>query len=100
MICIDFSKAFDRLGRDHFLKLLNEIGCPLILTKTIESLYRETKACIEVNNQLSSFIRIENGIKQGCPHSAFLFILGIEPLLQAIRRNTKNKSEVKTHCVR
>ena len=52
MISIDFSKAFDRLGTDYFLKLLNEIGCPLILTKTIESLYRETKACIEVNGQI------------------------------------------------
>ena len=99
MISINFSKAFDRLGRDYFLKLLNEIGCPLILTKTIESLYRETKACIEVNDQLSSFIQIENGIKQGCPLSALLFILGIEPLLQSMRRNTKIKTNQKLKLI-
>ena len=99
MISIDFSKAFDRLGRDYFLKLLNQIGCPLILTKTIESLYRETKACIEVNDQLSSFIQIENGIKQGCPLSALLFILGIEPLLQSMRRNTKIKTNQKLKLI-
>ena len=75
MISTDFSKAFDRPGRDIFLKLLNEIGCPLTLTKTIESLYRGTKAWIEVNNQLSSFIRNKSGIEQGCPLSSLLFIL-------------------------
>ena len=92
MISIDFSKAFDRLGRKNFLKFLNEIGCPFILTKTIESLYCESKTLLQVIDQLSKFIQNENVIKQGCPLSALLFILGIELLLQAICRNTKIKT--------
>ena len=69
------------------------------MTKTINSLYKETKACIEVNGQLSSFIQIENAIEQGCPLSALLFILDIEPLLKAIRRNTMIKTNQKLKLI-
>ena len=57
-------------------------------------MYRETKAC-----NLLKFNQIENGIMQVCPLSALLFIPGIEPLLQAMRRNTQIKTNQKLKLI-
>ena len=78
VVAIDFSKAFDRMDRDYILNVLTAIGCPEIIT-LISIIYTDTKAMIEVGGYLSRSIRVDNGIKQGCPLSALLFILGMEP---------------------
>lgn len=92
IVAMDFSKAFDRMDREYILELLTAIGCPDIIKSLIAIIYSDTKAFIEIGGYLSRPIKIDNGIKQGCPLSALLFILGIEPLLQAIRRNNSIKS--------
>ena len=92
VVAIDFSKAFDRMDRDYILNVLTAIGCPEIITSLISIIYTDTKAMIEIGGYLSRSIRVDNGIKQGCPLSALLFILGMEPLLQAIRYNNSIKS--------
>ena len=92
VVAIDFSKAFDRTDRDYILNVLTAIGCPEIITSLISIIYTDTKAMIEIGGYLSRPIRVDNGIKQGCPLSALLIILGMEPLLQAIRYNNSIKS--------
>ena len=52
--------------------------------RAIETLYLDSKAVIEINGFLSASFKIHRGVRQGCPLSAFLFIVFIEPLLQAI----------------
>ena len=52
--------------------------------RAIETLYLDSKAVIEMNGFLSASFKIHRGVRQGCPLSAFLFIVFIEPLLQAI----------------
>ena len=52
--------------------------------RAIETLYLNSKAVVEINGFLSASFKIHRGVRQGCPLSAFLFIVSIEPLLQAI----------------
>ena len=80
------------MDRDYILNVLTAIGCPEIITSLISIIYTDTKAMIEIGGYLSRSIRVDNRIKQGCPLSALLFILGMEPLLQAIRYNNSIKS--------
>ena len=47
-------------------------------------MYLDSKAVIEINGFLSASFKIHRSARQGCPLSAFLFIIFIEPLLQAI----------------
>ena len=50
----------------------------------MEILYMDSKAVIEINGFLSASFKIHRGVRQGCPFSAFLFVVFIESLLQAI----------------
>ena len=81
---LDLSKAFDRVDRSLLIKILKGLNLDEFSVRAIETLYLDSKAVIEMNGFLSASYKIHCGLRQGCPLSAFLFIVFIEPLLQAI----------------
>ena len=81
---LDFSKAFDRVDRSLLIKILKGLSLDEFSVRAIETLYLDSKAVIEINGFLSASFKIHRGVRQGCPLSAFLFIVFIKPLLQAI----------------
>ena len=85
---IDFSKAFDRVDRKYMFQILRKIGCPSQLISLIESLYCNSKSSVAINGFNSREIKQKRGVRQGCPLSALLFILALEPLLNQIREST------------
>ena len=60
--------------------------------KLIEQVYKNTTSIIDINSEFSEPIIITKGVRQGCPLSALLFILVIEPLLEKIQRSKKLKT--------
>ena len=52
--------------------------------RAIETLYFDSKAVIDINDYLSARFKFHRVVRQGCPLSAFLFIVSLEPLLRAI----------------
>ena len=62
-------------------------------------MYKQTKAIIEINGYLSQTIVLERGVRQGCPLSALLFILAIEPLLCSVDNSTNIKGFVNAKTV-
>ena len=81
---LDFSKAFDRVDKSLLIKILRGLNLDEFSVRAIETLYLDPKAVIEINGFLSASFKIHRGVRQSCPLSAFLFIVFIEPLLQAI----------------
>ena len=81
---LGFSKAFDRVDRSILIKILKGLNLAEFSIRAIETLYLDSKAVIEKNGFLSASFKIHRGVRQGCPLSAFLFKVFIEPLLQAI----------------
>ena len=81
---LDFSKAFDRADRSLHIKILKGLNLDEFPVRAIETLYLDSKAVIEINNFLSDSFKIHRGVRQDCPLSAFLFIVFVETLLQAI----------------
>ena len=60
----------------------------------IKLLYAESTVQVNVNGVLTEAFAIKRGVKQGCPLSAALYILAINPLLKRIK-NDKRLSGVK-----
>ena len=72
MVFVDFSKAFDTVGRTGLWQLLQKYGCPEKFTTMIEALHTGMMATVSVGGEVSESFRVTNGVKQGCvlaPHA-------------------------------
>ena len=58
----------------------------LCLVKTI---YKNATICIEINGFLSNKIKLEKGVRQGCPLSSLLYVLVVEILASQLRNNSE-----------
>ena len=75
---IDFRKAYDAIDRTQlFGKLLN-LGINGKMYKALESLYKDVKCCVRLNNMHTDWFSVKCGLKQGCPLSPVLFNLYID----------------------
>ena len=66
MVFVDFSKAFDTVGRTGLWQLLKKYGCPEKFTTMIEALHTGMMATVNVGGEVSESFRVTNGVKQGC----------------------------------
>ena len=57
----------------------------------IKIFYKDASSCVINNGHASTFFPLQRGVRQGCPLSGILFVLGIELFARAL----KNKSCVK-----
>lgn len=88
LLSVDAEKAFDRVDWDFLGATLRHIGLGSTLLARIMALYSSPSARIKLNGQLSHPLQIYNGTRQGCPLSPLLYVLSMEPLAVALRRNT------------
>lgn len=82
IVAIDFSKAFDKLNRNFMFNILDRLQISENTLKLIKIMYSETYSFLDIDGFLSTPLNISKGVRQGCPLSALLFIMSIEPLLQ------------------
>ena len=92
LVACDFSKAFDKLYRTYFFPLLQQIGLHPSTLGLIKLMYHHTDAFLDINGSLSLVINITSGVRQGCPLSSLLFILGLEHFLFHLQYNTSIQS--------
>ena len=92
LCALDFTKAFDCVNRDFLNAILKQLPISETTIKLIEQVYKNTTSIIDINSEFSEPIIITKGVRQGCPLSALLFILVIEPLLEKIQRSKKLKT--------
>ena len=81
---IDFYKAFD-----FILSTASKLQIPTTLINWIKIFLTNLSAKLNLNGSLSTPIPVKFGIRQGCPLSILLFLIGIEPLTQKILSSTK-----------
>ena len=83
-ICLDFEKSFDTLEWNFLFKTLEKLNFGENFIRWIKTLYTDPRILIKNNGWLSNEIKIERGVRQGCPISALLFILTVELLALSI----------------
>ena len=66
MVFVEFSKAFDTVGRTGLWQLLTKYGCPEKFTTMIEALHTGMMANVSVGGEVSESFGVTNGVKQGC----------------------------------
>ena len=66
MVFVDFSKAFDTVGRTGLWQLLKKYGCPEKFTTMIEAQHTGMMANVSVGGEVSESFRVTNEVKQGC----------------------------------
>ena len=84
---IDFEKAFDKLDWKFIDKTLEAFNFGDYIRNWIKIMYANIESCTINNGYKSRFFKILNGVRQGDPLSALLFILAVEILAIAIRSN-------------
>ena len=80
---VDFTKAFDTVGRTVLWQLLRKYGCPEKFPTMIESLH--TGMMVNVRNgggEVSDTFAITNGVKQGCVLAPTLFSIFLSAMLE------------------
>ena len=86
---IDFYKAFDTIFHEFILSTASKLGIPVTLLNWIRIFLTNLTAQLNLNGYLSDPISVKCGIRQGCPLSMLLFLIGIEPLTKKILASSK-----------
>ena len=83
---VDFSKAYDRISREHLWYKLRQIGLngDSNILRALQALYNDVKCTVRVNSELSDYFNVNCGLKQGCVVSPLAFNLYINDLITEI----------------
>ena len=66
MVFVDFSQAFDTVGRTVLWQLLRKYGCPERFTAMIEALHTGMTVNVSCGGEVAESFSVTIGIKQNC----------------------------------
>ena len=95
LLFLDFEKAFDTVEWPFLQKTFQHFNFGPSIINWIKLCYSNIESCVLNNGWSTDFFKLERGVRQGCPLSPYLFILGVEILAEKIRTN----KSVKGICV-
>jgi hypothetical protein len=84
---LDFEKAFDTIDWRVLDDALSKFNIGQGFRKWVKRVYTNTKACVTNCGFSSEHFDVTRGVRQGCPLSAYLFIVVVELLAIKIRNN-------------
>lgn len=78
---VDMKKAFDTVNRDCMWFKLMKIGVHGNILYAIQSLYKDISCAVSINDTLTEWFPLSQGVKQGCGLSPTLFAIYINDLV-------------------
>jgi hypothetical protein len=84
---LDFEKAFDSLNWSFIEYTLKSFNFGPNFIRWIKLLYKDISSSVCNNGHISESFKLARGIRQGCPISAFIFILCAELLAIKIKNS-------------
>ena len=88
---LDFKKAFDSIEWDYLSTVLDVFNFKEDFKRWVKVFYTDISSCVTNNGFASPFFILNRGVRQGCPLSRLLFVLGIELLNLTIQTNSDIK---------
>ena len=86
LVFLDIKAAFPSLSWTYLWAILKALGVPVGYRSFFQALYVGVTAFVRFRRVIISFGEISTGVNQGCPASAFLFALAINPVLDMMTR--------------
>ena len=81
---IDYSKAFDTVRHGPLIDLLKEIDVDSHDVQLLVNLYWKKKAAVRHNGEISEWMSIKQGVRQGCVASPHLFAMYTEMIMRSL----------------
>ena len=81
LFLLDTAKAFDSIDHDWVSHVLVKVGFPPWFRNFVRGSLSSVKVAPFFGAELTEWIDIERGVKQGCPLSPLLFVIAYDPLL-------------------
>lgn len=86
ILSLDQEKAFDRIDHKFLFSVMKAFGFGDAFISMVKLLYKDATCMIKMVGGFSVPVKVEMGIRQGCPLSGQLYVLAIDPLLCKLRR--------------
>lgn len=80
LIKFDQRKAFDLVSHKYLFETLRRFGFGDKFVNWISILYTDISSCVKSNGHLTSYFPVQRSVRQGCPVSAMLYVICVEPL--------------------
>ena len=84
-------KAFDSVNWNFLIFFLSKLNFGNTFISYIKTAYNNIESTVINNGNTSKYFKLEQGVRQGCPLSAYLFITVIATLADKIRDNSNIK---------
>lgn len=91
VVGIDWNKAFDRVEHDYLYRVLERFGFGGRMVGSVRRLYGSARSRVKVNGVLTDSFEVGRSVRQGCPLSALLYAISVEPLATLIKRDEEVK---------
>ncbi len=91
LLSIDSEKAFDSLNWNFLFQTLAHLNFGDNFIGYVKTIYNNIESTILCNDNTGIYFKLQRGIRQGCPLSAYLFITTLEILANKIRNDTNIK---------
>ena len=91
LVLLDYEKAFDSINWSFMQYALKCHGFGIQFINWVKTVYTNISSTVINNGHMTESFNLSRGIRQGCPLSAFLFILSVELLADYIRKNNDIK---------
>lgn len=88
---LDFEKAYDKVNWDFLLECHSMRGFSETWCGWIKKILYDGSVSIKLNNCVGPYFHSAKGVRQGDPHSPFLFNLAAECLAKMIKNAQRNK---------
>ena len=91
LLQLDFQKAFDSIEWRYLFETLKKLNFSDGIIQWIKLCYTNIQSSVLNGGYTSNWFTLTKGLRQGCPLSAYLFLICVEPLANKIRCNNSIK---------